>query len=234
MKSLFRIKAVLLALSLIILLPSCMPPAYIPNVVNTPLLSDKDEFQASLHYSTSGYDAQFAYAVTENIGVMLNGNMENWKSDTSDEYHKHFFGETGAGYYSKLGKKGRTEVFGGIGLGSVDIKDYRYAFPTTKSTYTRVFLQPAIGFSTKVVDFSFATRFSLVNMDKTISNNSIVFFEPAITAKVGYNAIKSVFQLSFSIPFRDDELVLISRVFVFSVGVQGFFNKYQKTKSQPF
>lgn len=221
-------------LGIIFLIQSCMPPAYIPNVVNTPLLSDKDEFQASLHYSTSGYDAQFAYAVTENIGVMLNGNMESWRSDTSDEYHKHFLLESGAGYYTKLSEKGRTEIFAGFGLGQVDIKDYNYFYPTTKSMYNRAFIQPAIGFTTKIVDFSFATRFSMVSMDNSIAKDILFYFEPAATVKVGYKQVKSVFQLSWSLPMNRNENILISRLIVFSIGVQGFFNKYQRTKSYPF
>ncbi len=84
-------------LACIIILFHACAPAYVPDVINTPLLSNKDELQVSLNTGISGFDPQIAYAVTDHIGVMLNGSFTNRISDSTDNYHKHTFVEVGSG-----------------------------------------------------------------------------------------------------------------------------------------
>jgi hypothetical protein len=49
--------------------------AYIPNVVNTPMLSDRGDLKAAVAAGVSGVDFQLSGAVTDHIGLMLNGNF---------------------------------------------------------------------------------------------------------------------------------------------------------------
>ena len=69
----------------IILISSCTPPKYIPNVLNTPMLSNTGEIQASIHMAVSGFDPQLAIAITDNLGLMANGSFLNNETNSMDD-----------------------------------------------------------------------------------------------------------------------------------------------------
>ena len=92
------------------IMTSCSPE-YVPNMVNSPMLSNQGEFQASVATGTSNFDAQTAFAITDNIGIMVNGSFGNETNDSTDDYHKHAFIEGGIGYFEKIGSKGRYEIY---------------------------------------------------------------------------------------------------------------------------
>lgn len=203
-----------------LLLGSCAP-AYVPNVISTPLLSNKGEMQLSVNTGIAGFDPQFAYAVTDYIGVMVNGSFANWTSDSTDNFHKHKFVEIGTGYYTKLGESGRFETFCGFGFGNLKAKysnDLWISMATVNST--RFFVQPTIGATTKMFDGSFATRIVFVNLTQEDIKGSGVFVEPVLTGKVGYKNVKGVIQLGFSLPFNHNDLIFNYQPFIFSVGLQ--------------
>lgn len=212
----------------LLILNSCVP-AYIPNTLNAPLLSNKGEFQARLNGGISGIDPQFSYALTDNIGIMVNGSY-NYRND-SDSYHKHYFIESGAGYYGKLQDAGRFEVYGGYGYGDVKaytpwlagFQDYADGY------YHRVFIQPSIGAVTNVFEGSFSTRLVLVNMhfrdnygiNQPADNSFNPFIEPAITVKMGYKYVKYVAQIGFALPLGNsyEENYYDYQPFIFSMGI---------------
>ncbi|HRC89903.1 MAG TPA: hypothetical protein PK910_07795, partial [Bacteroidales bacterium] len=82
-----------------LIINSCAP-AYVPNVLNAPMLTNKNEVQAAVYIGTSGFDPQIAWAPTNHIGVMANASFMNSTSDSTENYHKHNFFEFGAGYYT--------------------------------------------------------------------------------------------------------------------------------------
>src|SRR6056297_213766 len=98
---------------------SCSPE-YIPNMANSPMFSNKGEFQANIATGTSNFDAQAAYAITDHIGIMVNGSYGNETNDTTDDYHKHSFIEGGLGYFENLGESLRYEIYGGYGIGKTE------------------------------------------------------------------------------------------------------------------
>jgi hypothetical protein len=215
-------------LSLVLIIFNSCAPAYIPNVLNTPLLSNKGEFQGRLNGGISGIDPQMSYAFTDRIGVMLNGSF-NYRND-SDKYHKHFFIESGAGYYSKIQDAGRFDIYGGYGFGDIKTNVFwlngwdNYA----DGYYHRVFLQPSIGAVTSVFEGGFSTRLVLVNMHfrnipenyAYLDNSLTTFIEPVITAKVGYKYIKYVAQIGFSLPLTNNNIDLYEyQPFIFSLGI---------------
>ncbi|MEE4199006.1 MAG: hypothetical protein V2I54_15305 [Bacteroidales bacterium] len=73
---------------------SCSPE-YIPNMANSPMFTERGELQATIATGTSNFDAQTAYAITDHIGIMVNGSYGNETNDTTDDYHKHAFIEGG-------------------------------------------------------------------------------------------------------------------------------------------
>ena len=212
---------------------SSCSPEYIPNMVNSPLLSNQGEFQATIATGNSNFDAQTAFAITDNIGIMVNGSYGNETDDSTDNFHKHAFIEAGVGYYEKIGEKGRYEIYGGYGSGEVEgyFENIFISNEITDAKYNRFFIQPGIGISTGIFDGSFSPRFSLVQMDPKGANFEAgkynVFFEPAITSKIGYKYVKFIAQFGFSIPLGDQELTYDHQVFIFNFGLNfNFGRKY--------
>ncbi len=198
----------LLTIILLIIYLSGCSPLYIPNTVNTPLLSNKGEIQGAVYTGTSGFDPQLAYAITDNIGVMLNGSFENSESDSTDDYHKHQLFELGVGYYKKLSDNGRFEIFGGYGFGKIDAYT-EYAIFDTRSDVNsnKIFIQPAFGLSSKIFDFGFASRFVIINIHDDIVSYTRSYIEPALTVRVGWKQVKFAYQIGYSIPFNEDAII---------------------------
>lgn len=195
-------------------------PAYIPNVIATPLLSEKDEIVVSANYGFSGFDPQVAYAVTDQIGIVVNGSFRNSGDDFSTDFYKHAFGEIGAGYFSSIGKYGRFEVYGGAGGGLINAEFDNNLFVSYADVrYARWFMQPTIGMVTDVVEFGFSPRLVLVTMIQDQNRLVEPFLEPAITFKLGYQYVKFVTQFGISFPLTQ-ELLFPYQPFVLSFGMQ--------------
>jgi hypothetical protein len=211
----------LLFISGVVFLFTSCAPAYVPNTLNTPLMSNKGEIQAGLNIGLSGFDPQAAYAITDHLGVLLNGSFRNSTSDSSDSYHKHVFLEGGVGYFTKIGGIGRFETYGGYGYNQLQAYfDSDIWTDFADVTSNRIFIQPAIGISTSIFDGSFATRFVLVDMHQTDVQKTGFFFEPALTLKLGYKYVKGVLQLGLSYPFNSEGYDFNYQPILFSMGIQ--------------
>jgi hypothetical protein len=223
---------------LVLLTPSCVP-SYIPNTVNTPLFNGKHQVTGNIGTGISGYDPQVAFSVTDHLGIMINSSFANRDNDTTDNFHKHAFVEGGVGYFYNPTPKFVLECYGGYGIGKVE-SYYENSWWTGRADaqIQRLFLQPAIGFTTKVFDVSFAPRLVLVDVD--ISDKDIVnpapgtdfktgfrpYIEPTITLKTGYKYAKFFMQFGFSDPFdSNDKYLYESQPFMFSIGMQATFGK---------
>jgi len=202
--------SIVLSILIVVFFTSCSPE-YIPNMVNSPMFSNANEFQANISTGTSIFDAQVAYAVTDNIGIMVNGTYGDETSDSTDDFHKHAFIEGGVGYYNKIGAKGRYEIYGGYGIGRVEglFENNLFDDDLTDARYNRFFIQPGIGISTGIYDGSFSPRFAMVQMNPRGMNfetgNYKMFFEPVITSKIGFKYVKFVFQVGASLPISGDD-----------------------------
>jgi hypothetical protein len=216
---------IILILIIILVLNSCAP-AYIPNVVNTPLLTNKGEVQVSVYSGLSGFDPQLSYALTNHIGLMLNGSFAN-RTDSTDDFHKHQFIELGSGYYRSIGSNGRFEAFGGFGFGNIQAhyENSLWQDNTTVKNF-RIFIQPTIGASTDVFDGSFSTRIVANNIYQSSYNSTGFFVEPVVTAKAGFKYVKVVAQLGFSLPVNENNIQYTNQPFMFSIGLQGTFRKF--------
>ena len=226
------LKILLLLIFLIFIIFNACSPSYVPNVINTPLLSNKGELQLGIHTGLSGTDPQFAYAVTDNIGLMLNGSFANRTYDTVSNFHKHNFGELGVGYFTKFADNGIFEVFTGLGFGDLNAHFKSGIFNSSAQINTRrLFLQPAIGAKTNIFDGSFAPRLVILNLTQGTDNVTAVLLEPAITAKVGYKYVKAVFQFGLSLPLSSTG-DFYYQPFLFSIGLQGFIGLLTRNDSK--
>ncbi|RPD41297.1 hypothetical protein [Chitinophaga barathri] len=239
MKKLIR---TIIPVLVILCLVSCSRDIYVPNQVNAPLLKEKNEFKANLSLS----NWQAAYAITDNIGIMVNGQYVNraifFDSDGDNNDDDLFVDrntrggiiEGGIGFFKPVDTKKRAvfDVYAGYGNGSFKTLDGNYTSApdgtprdgyTLRTQFNKFFVQPAFGLSHKVVEASFATRFSLVKFYgqsmganvfendenrrmnfQRLSDKLTPFFEPAFTVKVGYRYVKWFGQLMFSVPMNDE------------------------------
>lgn len=199
-----------LALVIIVIfnLLSCSPE-YTPNMANVPMFDRKGELQANLAGGFSGTDVQLAYAFADNFGVMANGSFYDETSDTTDEFHKHSLYEFGVGYFDNIGKSGRYEVFGGFGTGRIKgYKESRIDDPVGESNFFKIFIQPAVGLKSTILDGSLGTRWVMVRTDYTegdieAQSRFLPFFEPVLTGRLGFKYVKIVSQIGFSVPVKD-------------------------------
>jgi hypothetical protein len=164
-------KLISLIFGIVILLQSCNV-LYIPNMQNVPLLKEKNEVRASIGIS----DFQGAYAITNNIGVIINGqsNLKSTSSYVDKEYvlvedHdcQNKVLELGIGYLNQISDSKVLEVYGGVGFGKNSIKNsfkvdstgIFYKKESFSANTFRFFVQPNIGITTDIVDIAFSTRF---------------------------------------------------------------------------
>lgn len=190
----------LVLLSVILSFTSCAP-VYVPNTLNTPMLSEQGDLSGAVYGGTAGFEIQAAYAATDHLGVMFNGSFVNG-AQSDDVVHDHNFMEVGAGYYHAYGDRNSFEIFGGVGLG--DSRNRRSGNVGVSSKNVRLFIQPSFGIESDVLDGSAAVRLAYVSVETNGVVESAVFYEPALTAKLGYKNIKGTIQLGYSSPLTGD------------------------------
>lgn len=187
-----------------VVMASCAPTMYSPTVLNVPMLEEEGEVNivastnidlgqvtnvplSNLNKSMNNYgigdqfDLNASYAITDKIGLQVNGTYNKPRDLDDEEYGSGYFGEFGVGYYKRLSKYFRFETYGLLGFGQVenhftgkpsygssldigpgyrgDIKNYHiYA------DILRIGFQPSIALKHKVFFTSLAIRCSNINL----------------------------------------------------------------------
>jgi hypothetical protein len=230
-------RSYLLIIATGLLLMGCVAEYY-PTMLNAPLFKGEEEFEASILTGTSGYDVQIAYAPINHLGFLVSGSYKDRRvdNDSTDfkNYHKHLFGEFGAGYFVKISDNFVFEAFAGGGYGSMegvyhanfifDFDDY------DRVEYAKLFLQPQIGVANDVFEFAFATRLSGINvwyLDSSDSTDFGLFLEPLLSFKVGYRYVKFTTQFGLSFPLNEN-FDFEHNPFIFGVGLNFSFGGYRK------
>lgn len=180
-----------------------------------------------LELTDSGlYNLQSAYAITNHIGIMMDGMYHNRhisSADSSVEKLNMFFGEAGAGYFSTFGKKknGLFQCYGagGYGVTSDKIDNTKQLYPEVNAKYLNIFIQPGLAFSNKNFELALDLRVNYINLfnihaslyDKFewwntdfhyYSDSSLYFInlEPTLTMKAGGEKLKGFLQLGVTVP----------------------------------
>ena len=200
---------------LAILLSSCTSYEYIAPAVNAPIFTGKGQFEGSFLIGSNGFSLQLAYAPVNHLGIIASGSFKDSESPDDDTFQKRKSGEFGLGYFLKIKEKFVFEVYGGYGLGSmegyynksvsIDLNIIKPTFHTEdydKAEYNKYFIQPLFGFSTRIFEGGFTPKFTGVDINIIDENVSqfIVFFEPALIAKVGHKHFKFIGLLGICLP----------------------------------
>jgi len=203
-----------ITLSLLLLLSTVIftscSSVYMPNVPTSSMLSAKGELYSSAHISLKGnVNINGAYAISDHVGVLLNGSFINQDKRRKD-FRQNLF-ETGAGYFTTFGedKKRILEIYGGLGTGSTDRVFRTFENDGTINTdnqevrFNKLFLQ--VNYSSKEkkslklfgkdypLNYGTVIRLSRVNMNNfTINNISQpleynIFIEPVFFTRLKVN-----------------------------------------------
>lgn len=215
-----------LAIATVFLLSACSHVYYAPNGQNVPLLKEQGELQISGASAGSGEgggaNIQGAYAITNNVGVVLNSYIASGENDDSGANGNGFAVEGGAGWFKPINDFIVFESYAGVGGGSIN---NNYADNTSsKVSFVRPYIQPAIGFTSNYVDLAFATRFAMLNytgisrsgmmLDSTNNaqlnyigdNKTQLFFEPGVTLRAGWKYVKFQFQYVWSVNLNNNAI----------------------------
>ena len=224
----------LACLAFIFLFTGCISLYYAPNSQNVPMFKEKNETEASLAFQfgtlTLGCDADFAYSVTNHLGLMVNYNHWGAKKrsllpNSDIEYEisgKNDLIEVGAGYYLPFQEKFVFEVYGGGGWGGV--KNEYESRLESKLNYNRYFIQPSCGYYNKKVNLIFSLRLSGIDYNRIKYDPGIdesdkydleyiidypfaMYLEPAFTFRVGGEKLKFQFQVVISDNLNTPDLV---------------------------
>jgi hypothetical protein len=168
---------------------------YSSTQVNNPSLKEKNDYSASVTFSTpSGFDFNGGYAITNWLGLI--GGLYAYKNrDKEESYYllsatrdsaalqyKHKGFHLGAGVFFPLSKKNPINflsVFAGYTNGNFEMKEAFYGdvgMPGTprlnfyKSDINRWFLQSSLNFYLEHVHQSFITRFNYAGYDNVITD----------------------------------------------------------------
>ena len=163
----------ILLLGIFFLLDGCVS-LYKPNTINSPLLKKSGDFNASASIGMCGsglYDLQTAYAVSNHIGIMINGMYHQRKVKSADSLNDNLkisFGETGVGYFKTFGNNEKTlfQCYSGAGYGvsSNKICNSTQPPPEVSAKYFNVFIQPGLAFTNKYFQLSFDIRTNYVHL----------------------------------------------------------------------
>jgi len=219
---------------LILALLSGCAPLYVPNTVNTPLLTEQNEVQVAALGGSGGLDIQTAYAITDEIGVMGNLSIADQADTTRSRYHKHNFKELGIGYMTPMSRTGVFEIFAGYGWGTANSRDSFSFFGPQKvaaeGDYHRFFIQPSAGTRRENMHLALTTRLAWVTFTRLKTGTTVetkdfkrFFVEPVVTFRLGFEYFKIQTQLGLSIPLAK-ETPFESQPFILSVGLFLNFN----------
>jgi hypothetical protein len=226
--------------SLLVLTTGCIS-SYMPNVPNVPMFTSQGELSAGAHATLKGnINFNTAYAVSDHVGVMLNGSMLSSQRKKRD--FRHNLLEAGGGYFTTFGPQGNRvfEVYAGLGRGSSDRieKERTEIGPITydrrEASFNKYFLQ--VNYSSKrreslrlfrhqfPLNYGTALRASYLDMYKYRHNGSSeptesnIFLEPIFFTRLTLNPSVQLQYTSGSNFGLRNRKVLTAGYSVFSLG----------------
>lgn len=195
MSSLRILRLPILFVVCVIILHACAAD-YSTNMINSPALKQQGDLQIGGGVGHLALNGQAAYAVSNNIGIVINGKEGNsyYSNDVYSTSHSELFVEAGAGYYKWFSPNSYVECYAGYGMGEVHNVQTQQQVDITYLLY-RPFIQPAIGVQADFFTMNFAARLTHVNLHSDNVSLTGTFIEPAITTKVRFDDLSAIYQM---------------------------------------
>ncbi|MCS7074057.1 MAG: hypothetical protein NZ108_06285, partial [Bacteroidia bacterium] len=137
---------------------------YQPTSVFHPQLTQKKEVCVNVSGNGLAVDGKIAYAVSNDFGLAV---------ALQNDLRKFSYGEMMAGYYQSPQPKFRWDCWAGVGIGRffsnpdlprIQVMDSAVEEPS----FTKVFVQPGIGFSGKTAEYALACRIAYLNQNQPV------------------------------------------------------------------
>lgn len=240
---------IVLLLSVITIL-GCAPEFYSPNRVNIPELKNKNDIKVSFAKGYLGFEAQMAYALTNNIGI-----VSNYANYVDGEDSEGFDGgngsglEIGAGHFTSK-EDLIFENYATIGFGSF-YNRAKFLSPVEEeddgkidSDFTKISIQSSLTYQKKYFSISSAIRYTNLTYNNTegnytyfsqnlgnyLRNNPVhSFIEPAIQLGCGYKNIRLNLQYQHSFHLGSDKNYYYNN-YNYSAGIQLSFPAIKSKK----
>ena len=230
----------IISVSVIAFITGCSPVYYAPDVQHVPLHKEAGEIRLSGGFSQGAdvtyTDFQGSIAILDNIAVMSSAMYADY-GEHEDKAFSECSGEghqlsLGMGYFRSFGLL-IFETYAGMGLGRV--KNYHEYQGFSDMKYTQPFIQPSVGVKINHIELAFSIRFNhldyynIKTRDLDIENQKKIdtieksgeywFWEPALTARLGFPNIKLQAQIrtseNFNRNFDYRESIMISLGVIF-------------------
>ena len=198
---------------------SCSPLFYTPNTQNVPLITSKGDNKLSVSGNGNQIELQGAYGLTESFAIQANGGLYIPSDLDNGNGGSGKFFEIGGGYFTPIAENFVFEVYGLVGLGTMENH-----FPATQeenpeskgdisANIIRVGIQPNFGYKSKHFEVAVSSRIVNLNynnikgnlnfknenqIDFLNDNKSNFLLEPAITVRGGLERIKLQVQYGYS------------------------------------
>ena len=200
---------------------------YTPNVQNVPMFTEKKIFSGDISGSVgtanSSLEILAGLSLPSHMALTANYMAGGNKHNISDILKVSYFEGT-AGFYTTFKDDAVFEVYGGFGKGSQNhtfanekyIGQLNWTWVpdgTAYLSFSKLFIQPDIGFKNKWIEGAFSCRLSKLNFINIDVNNTVYhlnelntlkqntepwLFEPAFTFRGGSKSVKVQMQIIFS------------------------------------
>jgi hypothetical protein len=212
-----KLKYTILFFSCLLGFSSCRT-VYAPNAVNAPLLQEKGELKATL----STNNLQVATAVSDHVGLMVNGYLNDYKSDDRSFKNNGKGAELGIGYFAHNDQRITYEAYGGVGFYNVRIRESNDT-KTFDADAMKYFVQPSVGWVNPFFEVAVSPRLSVVkynspeltgytsqervsNFFDIVDQKAHAFFEPTVTLRGGYKFVKLQVQVGHSFKLTKNDI----------------------------
>lgn len=191
---------------------------YAPNALNVPLFQEKGEVKATLATN----NLQVAAAVSEHIGIMANGFVNNYTNHDKSFKNDGKGIEFGLGYFDHTEDRLTYETYAGMGWYNVRIRESDNA-KMFDANAVKYFVQPAIGWVSPFFEVAISPRFSIVKYAKPeiigytpaeqaadyydiVDKKAHVFVEPTVILRSGYRFVKVQAQFGRSVRVSSNDI----------------------------
>ncbi|OFY70642.1 MAG: hypothetical protein A3G23_07895 [Bacteroidetes bacterium RIFCSPLOWO2_12_FULL_37_12] len=226
---------------LVLSISSCSHYYYMPNIQHVPLFIEKNEFRFSASKGIGvgekknlvNTEANVAYSMTKNLAFMTNFSYAYFGDKSySANYSSDYYLELASGYYKPFYSHVVFEIYGGFGNGN---QHHKYELGAADFKFTKIFIQPSVGFTFNALDIAFSKRISNLNfykveqsggdrygyesynIDMIRKNKNSFLNETALTTRLGWKKIKLQIQIQLSNNLSEPVLRFVDAVISFGV-----------------
>ena len=198
----------LFLLACLTLVLSACEPLYVAPPSHMPLMSQAGEVHGNASLAPTGFNGQLALAPVEHLTLLAGASTYTVEFDSIREPRfRRNYAELGLGYWTRLNKFTRLEIYGGTGWGSTGDLPRRDRYRVT-------FLQPNFGLSARMFDAGFSPRISVVthtearktaNLPTYSLPSTAVCLEPTQMGRAGFNELEFQMMISRAIPINGSD-----------------------------